>query len=96
MLWKGMLEEVFDDLLQFVFPKAEQLFDFTKGFEFLDKELNELFPEPDKASATRHVDKLVKVTRCNGRKEWLLVHIEVQDQYKAAFPARMFQYYAYV
>jgi len=93
LLWKGMLEEVFDDFLHFIFPRAEQLFDFRKGFEFLDKELNELLPEPTRASATRYVDKLVRVTRRNGRKEWLLIHIEVQDQNKPAFPARMFQYY---
>ena len=32
-----MLEEIFDDLLRFVFPDADRIFDLAKGFEFLDK-----------------------------------------------------------
>jgi hypothetical protein len=27
ILWKGMLEEVFDDLLRFVFPRADRIFE---------------------------------------------------------------------
>ena len=34
-LWKSVLEEVFDDMLRFVFPDAERVFDFGRGFEFL-------------------------------------------------------------
>jgi hypothetical protein len=60
-LWKGVLEEVFDDLLRFVFPEAGKVFDMQRKFEYLDKELNELVPEPDKKSDIRFVDKLVKV-----------------------------------
>jgi hypothetical protein len=37
-LWKSVLEEVFDDRLRFVFPDAERVFDFGRGFEFLDGE----------------------------------------------------------
>ena len=37
ILWKGMLEGVFDDLLRFVFPKADRIFDLEHGFDFLDK-----------------------------------------------------------
>ena len=44
ILWKVMLEEVFDDLLTFLFPKANQVFDLERGFEFLDKELVEMYP----------------------------------------------------
>jgi len=46
VLWKGLLEEVFDDLLRFVFPDARKVFDFGRGFELLDKELAEMYPEP--------------------------------------------------
>jgi hypothetical protein len=67
-LWKGMLEEVFDDALRFIFRDADQEFDMHRRFEFLDKELIEMYPEPDKRSATRNVDKLVKVFRCDGRR----------------------------
>ncbi len=47
ILWKGMLEEVFDDLLRFIFPKADQIFEMKRGFEFLEKELGEMYPEPE-------------------------------------------------
>jgi len=94
-LWKNILEDVFDDLLRFVFPEADKVFDMQRGFEYLDKELNELTPEPDKGPATRFVDKLVKVCRRDGKKEFILIHIEVQGTTKKReqFPERMFQYY---
>jgi hypothetical protein len=44
-LWKGLLEEVFDDFLSFMYPDEAVLFDFAKGFEFLNKELSDLFPQ---------------------------------------------------
>jgi predicted transposase YdaD len=93
ILWKGMLEEVFDDLLRFVFKQAEEVFDLKRGFEFLDKELSEICPEPDREPNTRFVDKLVKVFTKDGNEEWLLVHLEVQGYPDRQFPERMFQYY---
>jgi hypothetical protein len=93
ILWKGMLEEVFDDLLRFVFPNADQEFDLKRSFEFLDKELAEINPEPEKATQTRFVDKLVKVYRSDGEERWLLVHVEVQEQKDPDFARRMFTYY---
>ncbi len=93
ILWKGMLEEVFDDLLRFLFPGADELYDMQKGFEFLDKELSEMFPEPEKKSDTRYVDKLVKVFRRDGGESWLLLHIEVQGYKDPRFAKRMFTYY---
>lgn len=93
VLWKGILEEVFDDLLRFIFPKADQTFNMEKGFEFLDKELLELYPEPDKKSDTRYVDKLVKTFQRGGSEEWLLLHVEVQGHPDNDFAERMFRYY---
>ncbi|HTI07928.1 MAG TPA: hypothetical protein VL832_05210 [Puia sp.] len=37
LLWKGMLEEIFDDLLRFIFPEVDQVLDMERGFQFLDK-----------------------------------------------------------
>ncbi len=88
ILWKGMLEEVFDDLLRFVFPNADRTFDMKQGFEFLDKELAEMYPEPDKKSDTKFVDKLVKVYHKNGSEEWVLCHIEVQGSNDKQFAKR--------
>jgi hypothetical protein len=97
ILWKGVLRWVLDDLLRFVFPNADKVFDFHKGFELLDKELAEVNPGPGKKTDVRSVDNLVKVFRKDGREEWLLIHIEIQDITKAKerplFPARMFRYY---
>jgi hypothetical protein len=95
-LWKGILEEVFEDFLRFVFPHAESIFDMKKGFIFLDKELSEMYPEPDKDSSTRFVDKLVQVFMRNGKEKYLLVHIEVQGHHDKKFPERMFNYFIYV
>jgi hypothetical protein len=97
ILWKGLLEWVFDDLLRFIFPNADNLFDMEKGFGFLDKELAELYPEPEKKSNTRVVDKLVKVFRKDGAEEWVLIHIEAQGETKSEdrpfFSERMFRYF---
>jgi predicted transposase YdaD len=93
----GLLECVCDDLLRFVFPEADQVFDMQKEFRFLDKELAEMYPEPEKKTDTRYVDKLVKVYRRDGREEWVLIHLEVQADTKAKdrplFPERMFRYF---
>ena len=43
-LWKAILEDLFAEFLQFFFPNANEIFDMEKGFEFLDKELEQIFP----------------------------------------------------
>jgi predicted transposase YdaD len=91
-LWKGILENVFDDFLRFFFKDAEKLFDINKGFEFLDKELEQLFPDEDMPHP-RFVDKLVKVFTKDDQEEWLLVHIEVQGYKDDDFPLRMYRYF---
>ena len=60
LLWKATLEELFDDFLRFFYPEADELFDLNRGFEYLDKELEQLFPTDDENYAPRYVDKLVK------------------------------------
>jgi hypothetical protein len=97
ILWKVVLEEVFDDLLRFIFPDADQVYDMERGFEFLDKELAELYPEPGKGSATRFADKLVKVFRRDGEEDCILCHIEIQGDTKKKdrplFAERMVRYF---
>src|SRR5689334_6839135 len=91
--WKGLIEDIFDDLLRFVFPTADEVFDLRREFVFLDKELAKLYPEPGESSATRVADKLVRVYRRDGKVECLLVHLEVQGKGTRNFPGRMFTYY---
>ena len=94
-MWKTIIEEVFADLLRFIYPDADQKYDMDRGFEFLDKELAELHMEPDQEKDSRFADKLVKVYRRDGFEQWLLLHIEVQGDTsdRDAFAERMFTYF---
>jgi hypothetical protein len=69
-LWKGILEDLFDDFLKFYFPESVDLFDFNRKFEFLDKELEQLFPQQQDDFNPKYVDKLVKVFTKKGKEEW--------------------------
>ena len=60
-LWKAILEDIFDDFLRFFFENADEIFDMNRGFEFLDKELEQLFPIQENDFNPKYVDKLVKV-----------------------------------
>jgi hypothetical protein len=95
ILWKVVMEEVFDDLLRFVYPDAERVYDLDRGFEFLANELAESDPEPAEASDTRFADKLAKVYHRDGEEEWVLIHVEIQGDTadRAQFAARMFRYF---
>jgi hypothetical protein len=95
ILWKVILEEVFADLLRFIYSDADQVYDMERGFEFLDKELAELDPQPDEGKDSRFADKLVKVYHRDGVEEWVLLHVEVQGDTKDrdAFAERMYTYF---
>jgi len=93
ILLKSAFEEAFSDLLRFFFENADTVFDLDRGFEFMDKELTELFPELEKKGGSRFVDMLVKTFLITGTEEWILIHIEIQDEVTENFPQRMFQYY---
>jgi predicted transposase/invertase (TIGR01784 family) len=90
-LWKGMIQEMFEDFMFFFYPKSAELIDFEAGYDFLDKTLDKLFPESK--DVNRQVDKLVKVHLKNGTEQYLLIHIEVQGYNDKAFAERMFRYY---
>ena len=89
---KGILEDLFSDFLRFFYPNADELFDINRGFEFLDQEVEKLFPVGN-TEYQKSVDKLVKVYTKDGKEEWMLVHIEVQGYYDAHFAERMFIYF---
>lgn len=93
MLWKSILEDIFDDFLRFFFANAEALFDLEKGFEYLDQELEQLFAPDSDQFSSKYVDKLVKAYCRSGAEAWLLIHIEVQGYRDEAFADRMFTYY---
>ena len=93
ILWKGVLEDIFDDFLRFFNPDAEKLLDIDRGFEFLDKELEQVFPPENDEYSPKVIDKLVKVFTRSGQEKWVLVHVEVQGQYQQDFARRMFTYF---
>ncbi|MCF0056650.1 hypothetical protein [Dyadobacter sp. CY356] len=93
ILLKSAFEESFSDLLIFFFNDAALIFDLERGFDFMDKELTELFPDLEKKGGSRFVDMLVKTYLKTGAEEYILVHIEIQDGAIKKFPQRMFQYY---
>ena len=92
-LWKGLIEDLADDFLKFFFPNAEEIFDLNRKISFLDKELEQLFPNTQDEFNPKYVDKLMKVYTKSGKEEWVLVHVEVQGSYDKTFAKRMFTYY---
>ncbi len=93
-LWKSVLETIFAEFLLFFYPDAKKLFDFSKGFVYLDKEFDLLFPPEEGKKGIRFVDKLVKVFLRDGSEKFVLVHVEVQSQKgKNDLEARMFNYW---
>ena len=93
ILLKGAFEETFPDLLEFVFKQEADIFDLEKGFQFLDKELAELFPDLERNGGSRFVDLLAKVFLKSGEEKLILVHVEIQSAYDPKFNLRMFQYF---
>jgi hypothetical protein len=88
--WKQILQLYFPDFMLFFFPQAHGEIDWSRGFEFLDKELSQVVRDAE--LGRRLADKLVKVYRSGGEESWILAHIEVQSQEESDFPRRMFVY----
>ena len=88
--WKEILEAYTREFTAFFFPHAHDDIDWDRGYEFLDKELQQV--ARDAAFGLRQADKLVKVWRQGGDEAWVLMHIEVQSQSESSFAERMFTY----
>jgi hypothetical protein len=89
--WKEILERFFPECMTFFFPEAQAAIDWSQGYTFMDKELQQVVRDAETGS--RRVDKLVKVTlRESGEEAWVLIHIEVQGDQEAAFARRMYIY----
>jgi hypothetical protein len=90
--WKQILESYFPQFMAFFFPEAYSQIDWSRGFEFLDGELQQVTLEAE--TGKRIVDKLAKVYLRNGDEQWIAAHIEIQNQKEAEFGERVFVYYA--
>ncbi|MCP4698149.1 MAG: hypothetical protein GY862_15045 [Gammaproteobacteria bacterium] len=87
-LWKEILEQYFEEFIHFFFPEIHALIDWKPGYEFLDKEFQQMVHDAELGQ--RLADKLVKVWLFSGEPAQLHTHVEVQDQFDSEFPERMF------
>jgi hypothetical protein len=88
--WKEIIEDFFPSFLEFFFQETYSVIDWTKPYEFLDTELQQL--EPDAEIGKRLVDKVAKVYLLDGEEAWVLTHVEIQSQYDKGFTERMYTY----
>ena len=88
--WKEMLERYFPDFMAFFFPEAWREIDWSRGYESLDQDLQQVVRDAE--SGKRLADRLMKVWRLDGEELYVLIHIEIQGQHDAEFPLRMYIY----
>ncbi len=89
--WKEAVGLLFEDLILLFFPHVHKEIDWSRKVEFLDTTLKSIARSAK--IGMRHADKLAKVFLKDGEECWLLIHIEVQSQFDASFPARMVIYH---
>jgi Domain of unknown function (DUF4351) len=88
--WKNILRAYFPQAIAFFFPQTAALIDWSRPYELLDKEFQQI--ARDAEFGKRYADQLFKVWQVDGAELWLLVHVEVQAQKEKAFAQRMFTY----
>jgi hypothetical protein len=88
--WKEALEQYLSAFLAYFFPPIHNDIDWSRGYETLDKELEQIVREAE--MGTRLADKLFKVWRKDGMEAWILIHVEIQAQHDAEFVERMYVY----
>ncbi len=89
--WKDLLDRYFEAFMAFFFPAAHAQIDWSRGYEFLDKELQKI--TADAALGRRAVDKLVKVWLKTGQEVIALIHAEVQGEREEDFEHRVYVYH---
>ncbi|MGH7138800.1 MAG: hypothetical protein ACREHD_23885, partial [Pirellulales bacterium] len=88
--WKVALHKYLARFLAFFFPEIHADINWTRGYEALDKEFQQIVR---RAKVGKQVaDMLFKVWLKDGGECWLLIHIEVQGSYEKEFSRRMFDY----
>ncbi len=88
--WKEDLEDYLEQAVALLFPDAHRQIDGFRGYEFLDKELQQIVREGE--TGTRIVDKLARIWLLNGQEQWVLLHVDVQGQPQEDFGQRMYVY----
>jgi len=85
--WKEAIALYFRPFIQFFFPQIYSAIDWSRNYEFLDKEFQKIVRDTE--TGRREVDKLVKVWLEDGAETWILIHVEVQSQRETVFAERM-------
>ncbi|MBB5436939.1 hypothetical protein HDC92_000603 [Pedobacter sp. AK017] len=91
-LLKGAFEDNFPDFLRFVFPDADDVIDFQKGIEFMDKELCAIIPDRERKRDKRVADLLAKIYLKDGKEKWVLLNVEIEGGNDPDFAYRLYQY----
>jgi hypothetical protein len=89
--WKEALDIFFEAFLALFFPHIHREIDWERGYEVLDKELQQIMADAE--LGRRYADKLVRAWRKDGIEAWVLIHVEVQASYEADFALRMYVYH---
>ncbi len=76
--------------MAFFFPEINANINWSRGYEFLDKEFQQVVKDAE--IGRREADKLVKVWRGDGTEVWVLIHVEIQSQAASDFAERMYVY----
>ncbi|MDX3916922.1 MAG: hypothetical protein QHC79_25495 [Pseudosphingobacterium sp.] len=91
-LLKGAFEEWFPEFLRFLYPAADDLFDFEKGLTFKDKELLAIIPDRERRTGKRVADLLVKVFLKDGSEKYILLNTEIEGGDDTEFAERIYEY----
>jgi hypothetical protein len=90
--WKDALQRYLQSFLAFFFADIHDDVDWSRGYQALDKEFQQIVPEAEVGKLL--ADKLFKIWLRDGSEQWLLIHIEIQGDYEKEFARRMFDYNA--
>ncbi|SEN62969.1 hypothetical protein SAMN05216436_11930 [bacterium A37T11] len=92
-LLKSTFEYWFPYLLRFFYPNADDIFDFDRGIEFLDKQLKLIIPERERSKGDREADLLARVYLKDGTERWIICNVEIEASSSVTFSFRLFQYW---
>ena len=84
------MELYFKELMQFFFPDIAREIAWKRGYEFLDKELQQVVRDAE--IGRKHADKLVRVWSLENEPFHVMIHIEVQSDKDPDFARRMYIY----
>ncbi|MCA1787123.1 MAG: hypothetical protein LC657_14215 [Desulfobacteraceae bacterium] len=88
--WKEGMEQYFKELMQFFFSDIAREIAWDKGYQFLDKELQQVVRDAE--IGRKHADKLVRVWSLQDEPFHVMIHIEVQSDKDRDFARRMYIY----